>query len=118
VYNISNFHDHPGGTVILQKFAGKDVTEAWKSLHHPRGPLHVAKSYFLIGRLSPDSKVAQLRLDASSPVLPSAPVVTEAERIAIVPTLELEDQALCSSLAFITKVEILRFKFFVQKRCS
>ncbi|KAH8830211.1 glyoxylate dehydrogenase [Flagelloscypha sp. PMI_526] len=90
VYNISSFlDDHPGGSKILLKYAGKDATKDYDPIH-PENALDILPKGAFLGRIDPSSKPvvsvppahsAPAR-DSKSPVLAECITINDFERAA------------------------------------
>lgn len=60
VYDVSNFDDHPGGTMIIQGNGGKDVSDDFESIGHSSDARSLLKTFY-IGKLeNPDGWINTL----------------------------------------------------------
>lgn len=85
VYDVTDFlSDHPGGSKIILKLAGKDATEEYDPIHPPGTLEENLKPEAKLGRVNPDSLVRAKGADqtsakdAAKPASESGPPVLEA----------------------------------------
>ena len=111
VFDITEYRgEHPGGQKVLAEYAGKDVTAAWRKLHHPASALQIALQNFLIGKLrdkadsSSSSSSSSASTSTSSSAYPSPEVITPlppSSLLSVEQTLHSIDADLLSSNSFI-----------------